>query len=74
MTTYKSGSWAGSSLRRNTQRAKLLADGRLARSMSHRPIADILLLTGLSRARLYRAMALAREADAGQQSIDPLLL
>lgn len=55
--------------RRAAQHAQLIADGRKALQLIKvRPIADVLLVVGGSRARLYRAMA-AASADAR----DPLL-
>jgi hypothetical protein len=60
-------------LRRAAQRAQLLQDGRKAIELTKtRPIADILLVIGGSRARLYRAMAVAMAHDQAQ-TIDPLL-
>jgi hypothetical protein len=56
-------------------RAKLLSDGRKALAMieaGHKP-RDALMVIGGSRARLYRAMELARQTD-GQTPADPLLL
>ena len=72
MTTYT---------RRATQRAQLIADGRKALELIQaRPIADVLLVVGGSRARLYRAMEAARladeleRADMTEAGIDPLLV
>lgn len=51
------------------RRAQLVADGRQALTLiKTMPIADVLMLVGGSRARLYRAMEAARAADR-----DPLL-
>jgi len=62
MTTYS---------RRTAQHAQLVADGRKALELIQvRPIADILLVIGGSRARLYRAMEAARQEDNPR---DPLL-
>lgn len=55
--------------RSEARRAQLLADGRKALELvKTRPIADVLLVVGGSRARLYRAMAAATDF-----SRDPLL-
>lgn len=70
MTTY---------LRRDAQRAQLVADGRKAIELiKTRPIADVLLLVGGSRARLYRAMYAAGGTSLAYQPLvgkrhDPLL-
>ena len=56
-------------------RAQLLQDGRKALALieaGHKP-RDALMVIGGSRARLYRAMELARQTD-GQTPADPLLL
>jgi hypothetical protein len=82
MQVNKSKTWALQSGRRQAQRAQLLADGRLALSMSDRPVKDILLLTGLTRARMYRAIGRVRELEyqdrlanaRGAAYIDTLLL
>jgi hypothetical protein len=69
MQANKSRTWALKSQRRQSQRAQLAADGRKALELVEtRPIADVLLIVGGSRARLYRAMA-----AASQESRDPLL-
>jgi len=69
MQLSKSKTWAVKSHRRIAQRAQLLIDGRKALELvKTRPIADILLLVGGSRARLYRAMRAANQVH------DPLLL
>lgn len=61
------------SYRLRARRARLLADGRKALTMIEaHPIADVLLIVGGSRARLYRAMAAAQSASA--PAVDPLLL
>jgi hypothetical protein len=60
-----------STTRSDAKRAQLLSDGRKALELAKvRPIADVLLIVGGSRARLYRAMA-AAELAANR---DPLLL
>lgn len=61
------------------KRARLLADGRKALELVQvMPIADVLLCVGGSRARLYRAMAVAQSgeqsAPATREQIDPLML
>jgi hypothetical protein len=57
-------------LRKHARRAQLIADGRKALELVRtKPIADVLMVVGGSRARLYRAMYAASEA----QSQDPLL-
>ena len=56
-------------------RARLLQDGRKALALieaGHKP-RDALMVIGGSRARLYRAMEIARQTD-GQTPADPLLL
>lgn len=69
MQQRKSLNWSATSTRRQSQRAQLLADGRKALELVRtRPIADVLMIVGGSRARLYRAMALAATV-----SPDPLL-
>ena len=61
-------------VRRDIQRAQLIADGRKALALvRHHPIADVLMIVGGSRARLYRAMGLALDADNPQPKRDPLL-
>jgi hypothetical protein len=57
--------------RREAQRAQLMMDGRKALELvKTRPVADVLLVIGGSRARLYRAMAMASDQA---QTVDPLL-
>jgi hypothetical protein len=52
------------SRRRQAQRAALIADGRKALELIRTlPIADILLVIGGSRSRLYRAMDAAQKAS-----------
>jgi hypothetical protein len=72
MQANKSRTWALKSQRRQAQRAQLVADGRKALELVRtRPIADVLLIIGGSRARLYRAMKLI-EPETDKR--DPLLL
>jgi hypothetical protein len=62
------------SFRLNARRAQLLADGRKAIELvKTKPIADVLLVVGGSRARLYRAMYLADRTDNTGWARDPLL-
>jgi hypothetical protein len=62
--------------RQAERRAQLLADGRQALELIKTlPIADVLMLIGGSRARLYRAMHAATAANHPERTTwaDPLL-
>ena len=71
MQANKSKTWALHSHRRQRQQAQLAADGAKAHALidEGRSIVEIMRIIPGSRARLYRAMAIA-----SQQSVDSLLL